>query len=432
MKRVVAAAGACAIGSAGLHAANITGLTPQEQSKWWILSASLSSFYDDNVNNSPSSIGSGTNRVDTKEGSLGFDFTPGVAVNLPGDQTLLSASYDWELSYYTDRPQQKLDQTHRFNLGVHHKFSERYSLEVTDTFSKSDEPAIRQGESSTVFGRLDTSNIRNLAKIEYSAVLSPVIGLLAGYSHDLQDYDNESYSRTLDRVENAFHIDGRWFRSQQTMLFCGYRVGLADYTGPKLTAEVLTHTNGFETIVLARPSIKNNVAHRLYVGVNQDLSSQLEVQGAVGVEYTDYYNFGESSSGPYAATSATYTYRRDSTLTLGVNVGRYPTDSQLANEESVTLDQLVYAVSFGINHRFSERISAHAQFNYQHAIFNGGDEDGLSDDYYTLNLGSEYKIREYLWATAGYTFNNLRSGRTAAELISFTKNIISFGIRATY
>ena len=53
MKRVVASAGIFAVGMAGLRGANVTGLTPQEQGKWWIVSGSLRGFYDDNSLNAP-------------------------------------------------------------------------------------------------------------------------------------------------------------------------------------------------------------------------------------------------------------------------------------------------------------------------------------------------------------------------------------------
>ena len=48
MKSVMASTAAVAFGAAGLQGANVTGLTPQEASKWWNVSASLRGFYDDN------------------------------------------------------------------------------------------------------------------------------------------------------------------------------------------------------------------------------------------------------------------------------------------------------------------------------------------------------------------------------------------------
>ena len=74
MKKVVASAGAFAVGMAGLQGANVTGLTTQEQSKWWVVSGSLRGFYDDNSLNSPDALA---------EPSPGFEIHPGVSLNFP-------------------------------------------------------------------------------------------------------------------------------------------------------------------------------------------------------------------------------------------------------------------------------------------------------------------------------------------------------------
>lgn len=423
-KRVFATAGACAIGSAGLHGANVTGLTPQEQSKWWLLSGSFSTFYDDNTFNRPDSVGSGANKVNyTDQGSLGLEFKPGVAVNLPGTRTLLAASYDYSLNFYENRPEQKLDQTHWFDFRVNHRLSERYTLEATDQLILADEPAVT-GKTVTEFGREDASSLRNRAALEYTAVITPIFGLLAGYGHYLQDYENESYSRSLDHTENSLHADARWYRSQNHLYFAGYRLGMLDYTAPNFDI--------FRPPTTIHPNIKNTTTHALYVGGEQDLTRQLEARWYVGGQYADYYNSGESTISPYADANFTYTYQRDCTLRLGANIGRFASDTQIVDEESVTLDQLVYAVILGATHRITSRISGNVQFQFQHAVFNGGVDDGSSDDYLTFTLGADYKLREYLWATASYTFSKLSSGRNGGEALSFDKNRISFGIRATY
>lgn len=431
LKRAVVAAGACAIGSAGLHGANVTGLTPQEQSKWWILSGSVSSFYDDNTFNRPDSVGSGTNRLHLAEGSFGMQFRPGVAVNLPLDRTLLKASYDYTLDFYENRPDQKIEQDHLFEFGLNHKFSPRYDIDFTDTLNISDRPAILgENEATTVFGREDASNIRNRAKLEFSALMSPTFGVLAGYGHDLTDYDSLSYSQTLDNTENSAHVDARWYVNQRTLYFTGYRIGLVDYFGPPTF--VGFSLNPRDPFIYQGPEIKNVLVHTVYFGAQQDISRQLAVQGRIGVSYADFYNRNDSSISPYVDGVATYTYRRDSTIQLGANIDRYPTDTGIGDEDRVTLDVLAMYVFLGVNHRFTARITGNTRIGYQKLVYNGGDNDGKTDDVYSLSLGGDYKIREYLWFTASYSYSMLDSGRPGNEFISYDKNYVSVGIRATY
>ena len=65
MKKLIASAGLVALGTAGLHAAYAPGLTEQQTSKPWTVSASLRGFYDDNITTASIS----TNRQE----SFGFD-----------------------------------------------------------------------------------------------------------------------------------------------------------------------------------------------------------------------------------------------------------------------------------------------------------------------------------------------------------------------
>ena len=82
MKKLITSAGLIAVGASSLHAAAYApDLNEQQRSKTWTLSASLRGFYDDNVNTTPVA----------KQRSFGVDVRPGAAINIPLDQTLISA-----------------------------------------------------------------------------------------------------------------------------------------------------------------------------------------------------------------------------------------------------------------------------------------------------------------------------------------------------
>src|SRR2546426_4432363 len=127
MKSVIASTGVFAVGVAGLQGANVTGLTPQEASKWWSVSASLRGFYDDNSLNASH---------DTKA-SLGVEFSPTFSVHLPMERTILSATYRYTLDYFEARPNHNMDQQHEFDTRLNHKFTERYTANFDDSFVSS-------------------------------------------------------------------------------------------------------------------------------------------------------------------------------------------------------------------------------------------------------------------------------------------------------
>ncbi len=408
MKRAVVAAGALALGAAGLHGASVTdALTAQEKDKRWLLSGSLRNFFDDNMFNSPSA---------TAESSFGVEVKPGIALNLPLERTLLTASYDYSMSFFEARKDNKVDQTHQFDGRLDHKFSERYELSVTENFVVSDEPGVGKGPQNVFRSRADASNSRNVFGAEATIFASPTFGWLLGYGQYWQDYTSVEYSKTLDQSTHRANLDARWFSGESTLLFAGYLIGHTEYTYGRL----LTWDGGSEVYA----SIKNNSFHRFYFGARHKLSTRTDLSGRVGFQYTDYYNQSESAISPYVDGNVTHKYAPGSTISLGANVERYAADVTGA------LDQLIASGYLSVAHRITPRITGSADFRVQRATFNGGTIDGESDYYYPITLGAEYKLRENFFATLSYTWSKLSSGRESAG--NFNRNQVYWGVRLSY
>jgi hypothetical protein len=416
---VMAAAGMCAAGVAGLHAQNVTGLTRQETSKRWLVEGALRAFYDDNSLNAPEGL---------EDPSFGFELSPGFSVNLPGEQTLFTAGYRLTLSYYEARPENNFDQTHQFDALLNHKFSERYNVNAEDSFVYSNEPQVlEEGGAQTTFQRsTDQSGLRNYASIDFNARLTPITGLSVGYKNNFRDYDQTgtgSLSALLDQVEHLFHFDGQWYPAQPTILLAGYEFGLVEHTSEDPLG---IDPSTFEIVF---PEERNSLSHYLYIGGTHDFSRQLEGKLTVGVEYRDYYNRDETSLGPKLDLQASYTYLPESVASLGLKVARNSTDAGLGADGDLTLDQQSTVVFASVDHRITSRIKGSLLGHYQYSVFNGGDFDNQSDDYFIVNLNLSYKIREHVFAELGYSWWKLLSSRPNTE---FTRNRVYAGIRASY
>ena len=74
MKKIIASAGLAAVGAASLHGAYAPGLSPQEKSKPWTISATVRGFYDDNPTASVEA---------DKQPSWGLEISPSLAVISP-------------------------------------------------------------------------------------------------------------------------------------------------------------------------------------------------------------------------------------------------------------------------------------------------------------------------------------------------------------
>jgi len=433
MKKVVASAGAFAVGMAGLQGANVTGLTTQEQSKWWVVSGSLRGFYDDNSLNSPDALA---------EPSAGFEIHPGVSLSFPLERTLFRASYDLTLNYYLDRPTSKLDQSHVFDTRLNHRFTERYDVNVENAFVYSDEPAVLApggGAVDTVVRRGDSSGLRNNALIDFSGKMTPVIGAVVGYKNNLRNYKQTgvgSYSALFDSVDNLFHVDMQWFKSETTVYFTGYQFGFINYTSsdpigmgfePGLPGGH-PPPNATNTVPIY-PDSKNNSSHYLYIGAKREFSKQLTGAASVGLQYTDYYNANDSSLSPYVDLKVYYTYLPGSTVQMGLNAARIPADIGIGSDGELTLDALAGTFYGSINHRFTSRFNGTIYLSYQHTTYNGGIYDGKSNDYLTIDSRLDYKLREHLFLDLGYVWYLYTS---TIPGVDFTRNRVYLGIRATY
>lgn len=433
MKRVVASAGVFAVGLAGLQGANVTGLTTQEQSKWWIVSGSLRGFYDDNSLNAPDA---------EAEASTGLELHPGISLNFPMERTLFSASYDLTLNYYQDRPSSKLDQSHIFDTRLNHRFTERYDVNAENLFIYSDEPAVVDpggGAVDTVVRRGDASGIRNRALIDFSGKMTPVVGFTVGYKNNFRDYSQtgtNSYSALFDSVENLFHVDAQLFQSETTIYFAGYQFGFINYTssdpigkGQKPGLSRDDPTPDPADFVDVFPDSKNNASHYLYVGTRRVFSEQLTGTASVGGQYTDYYNANDSSLSPYLDLKANYIYRPGSSAQMGLTVLRIPSDVGIGSDGELTLDSLAGTFYTSINHRFTYHFSGAVYLSYQKTIYNGGLYDGKSSDYLTISSQVDYKLRENLFLDLGYVWYLYAS---TIPGVDFTRNRVYLGIRATY
>jgi hypothetical protein len=410
MNRIVASAGVLVVGMAGVDAANVTGLTPQQMNKWWSVSASLRGFYDDNVYQLPH-----------KTSSPGLEFEPSFAVNVPLERTLISAKYIFRLNYYADRPNENIDQNHEFDFRLNHRFTERYTLNLEDSFVYSNEPeVVDRGQIVTTFNRTDSTGVRNRVPIDFQARLTRLVGVAVGYENAFYDYQQDgtgSLSSLLDRMEHYFHIDGEWYFTETTVGFVGYQFGIMDFTSEDDT--------GFGV----PGSDRSWLSHYIYVGGSHKFSERLSGVAKVGVEYTDYTELGDNDLSPYIDLNATYVYLPGSSIKAGVKVKHAPTDLVGTDATDPTRNQLASAFFVNLTHRITPKITGQWYGQYQYSVFNGGDFDGETEGFLNTGILVTYQINNNLSANAAYSFDWLTSDIADRD---FNRNRVWAGLTVTY
>src|SRR2546426_9857699 len=268
MKKIIASASLAALGAASLHGAYAPGLSPQEKSKAWTISGTLRGFYDDNPT---ASIGK------DKQASWGLELSPSLAVNLALDQTLIGFSYTYDMRYYEARPRHEADHSHRVTLKINHAITERYKLEVSDTFNYAQEAEL-SGIVSIPTGTLrnELSYAHNNGRIAFTAELTPILGVVAEYQNDYWDFEqrgNGSLSAALDRIEHLGSITARWQAMPNTVGLLTYSYGVINH---------ISNESLYGPLIFVDPDTRDARSHFVSVGAEQNFTSQLTGRARAG------------------------------------------------------------------------------------------------------------------------------------------------------
>jgi hypothetical protein len=452
MNKIIASVGFAALGAASLQAQYAPGLTPLETSKPWSLSASLRGFYDDNYLTEPKSFVSGFNSSGAPvyahpEASWGTEVTPSAAFNHSAENTLISASYVYDLQWYENHS--TTDQSHQFNGRFEHEFSERYKLSINESFVMAQEPTVLDPSLISNPYRVEGNNVRNTGQLDFTASLTKNLDLHLGYGNTVYAYQQvgrsvvgygddfagdpypayPSRSAELDRMEQLGTIDLRWKATTDTTGVLGYQYGHTDYTAPEYIIFPDTYNGGAGSGYTS--SIRNSDSHFMFVGADKSFTETLSGSIRAGAEYLDYYNFHTSRLSPYADASLTDAYMPGCSAQLGVKHVHNSTDVVGIAGSTPVLDEESTAIYVSDTHKLTDRLTASIMGQAQLSTFveGGPGYDGKMDDFYILQVNFAYHFNPWLLTEAGYNFSRLKSDLPER---GYVRDVMYVGVRATY
>ena len=404
---------------AALGMASIQSLQAQspDPSKSWSVSSALRGFYDDNINSSPSN----------KEESWGFEINPSVTYSLSMDTTELFASYAYSYKWYDNNSYN--DQAHNFNVLMNHTFSERLNVAVQDSFVIGQEPdQLRLVDAPQAsFQKISGDNIRNYGSINFNTQATRELGFQVGYANALFDYADDSdfgNAALLNRLEHTIHLNGRWTIKPTLIGIVGYEFGMTDYT-----ADLPIGYMSDGSVIYS--DSRNVKSHYGYVGADYSLRQDLVGSIRGGFRYSDYDNSpnSETTTRPYAQSSLTYTYAKESSLQFGVTHDESATDSFSVKGDSITLDTDSTVVYTSVSHRLAPDLFLNANGQFQYSVFNGGTYDGDAQRYYSAGVNLQYRINRHVSANVGYSYDKLDSDVPNSD---FDRNRVYMGATVTY
>lgn len=389
---------------------------------------SLRGFYDDNY----------TLASSHEQDSFGLSVSPTVGINIPLDQTLITADYIYTMYYYEDRSDDPVDQTHQFVFNLTHSFSERYMVEVKDSFVVAQEPGLIDPNHSQS-SRANGDNIRNKASLRFKADITREVGVVVGYENVYYDYEqdggngvapynNPSLSGSLDRMEQTANVDLRWLMARSTTGIVGYQFRDVSYT----QNEPIGFGSGGVGKIVSED--RNSRSHFGYVGADHAFNQTLQGSLRAGVQYTDYYNDPydrDPEVSPYVEGSLSYAYTAGGSAQLGFRNARTQTDvvQNTAVADKFVLDEDTFVVFANVNHQITPKLNGNLFGSLQASTLNGGNYDGDTDMYYDVGVTLTYSINQHLSADVSYEFNILDSDISGRD---YTRNRIFLGVTAAY
>lgn len=408
MRKIIASASLAALGAVSMQAAYTPGLTPLEQSKPWSVGLAVRGFYDDNYTTSPSSL---------ERDSWGVSVNPWVGLHKSWDQTLLALNYSYEMRWFEDRERNEADHIQIARLRLDHAFSERYRLQVTDTFYYGQEGTVEFGpvETPTVL-QTDADYWRNRARAAFEADMTEQFGMMVAYENQIWDYEQRGFntrSALLDRMEHLATVEGLWHFRPDTSGLLGYQYQQVDHRG---SGDIL-----FDGMVVDN-EFRDTRSHRAYLGVQHEPTTNVDLGVRLGVQFTDYRNADEDVVLPFVDARGTWTYNPGSFIQVGVVHTLNQTDVAALSQESTSVWGM-------INHRITPRLTGNVLGQFQYSSFQEGTFDGDSELLFLAGVNLTYKFNQHVGVEAGYNWDKLDSDMSGR---SYSRNRVYVGVRATY
>ena len=290
---------------------------------------------------------------------------------------------------------------------------------------------------ASTFLRTPGNNLRNNVQLKYGwdDIIERWSGELS-YANTYYDYQQDasssvtagnltgsgSRSALLDRVEHLFTVAGRYriFDETSTELLLGYSFGVTDSTS-KDPLDVAGNL----------PKSRDSRSHYFFTGAGHRFTTDLRVNGRVGVQYVDYPNaalavpaFQKSQTSPYVDASANWDYAANSTAQLGVRLTRITTDV------TTSVDAAATTIYGSLNHEITPDLKGSLLAQYQLSEYRQtvGVRD-VSDNIFTAGVNLEWRFHQNVSLEGGYNYD-----RQDADLPgrSYYRNRLYLGLKASW
>lgn len=362
--------------------------------KPFTVTAGLRGEYDDNI------FTSNNNR----QSSWKTIVDPSIIFEYPMEQTLLSARYTFNATYFSDRPGDDFDLSHDFVARAAHSFSPKFDVDLRNRFNYSQESAI--GAGAVVQRRLG-DRYQNEAAATATYRWTDRFATVTSYQNNLVEYESNNVGFVNNYMEHVVSQELRYEVLPTTTAVGAFTFNLVDY----------------ESIP------RDQEAYIFTVGADHYINPVWLISGRVGAEYRTYDNpiFADQVN-PYASLETIWNYAPKSNVRVGYQHTTALTD--FAAFSSISTDQISASITHYVTPKFfvgGSMIYVIGRYDGNESFFANQGDASEDTAYAMINAG--YEFSRYLSFVAGYRFTMVSSDFVGRD---YERNQVWFGIRGTY
>lgn len=376
----------------------------KEQGKNLLVTLRAGVAYDSNI------FSAATGAID----SAVFSVAPKVSYNASlTDQTFFSGSYGLKLDQFTDRPGDKLLDSHDLTLRIAHAFSKATTIDVFDMFMRSGNPesplvGLPPNPDGTPQKNPDQSFNRNQIDARFDTPLGAKVGLTVKARSIYYDYyRNETLGRSIDRIENLYGAAGDYAVLPEVKLVLEGR-----------HQDVFYRKEGREA--------KNKRSDFAMGGFDYFVAKKMSLSGRLGAEWRHRVR-ERSVTTPYAEFSGKYDYAEDSYIS-----GGYGYTLEEATDTTRYTDMKVHRLFVNVQHHFTALIVGSASLTYEPSQLQARRAlvppvANVDDTTVRTGVALSYLPTKNWTLSASYDYDRVRSDERTRELLRHR-----FGVSAAY
>lgn len=362
----------------------------QEQGKDLTVTLRGGASYDSNL------FGAATDEI----GSAILTAAPKIVYNASlTDQTFLAATYGLTLDYFTDRPGDKLLDSHEASLRVAHAFSKATTIDVFNLFMQSRNP---ESLLAGVPLNPDQSFQRNQLDGRFNTPLSAKAGLNVKVRSVYYKFRNATLGRSLDRIENLYGLAGEYAVLPETKLVLEGR-----------RQDVFYRKEG---------ELKNKRSDFVMGGADYFVAKKLSLGARLGAEWRRRVA-ERATTVPYAEMTGKFDYAEDSFV-----LGGYAYTLEETSDTARFTDSRVHRLFVNVQHHLTALIVGSASVTYEPSQLQG--RRGVNNiDQTTVRTGAalSYLPTKNWTLSASYDYDRIRSDDAARQMLRQR-----FGLNASY